>query len=88
MEISIADKIISEKSPCFIIAEVGVNHATKINGIYQKSIERAKKLIDAAIEAGADAVKFQTFNPRDLILPNSPSANYHKETMGEWAVVK
>lgn len=37
----------------FIIAEAGVNH----NG----SVDLAKKLIDAACEAGADAVKFQTF---------------------------
>ena len=42
-----------------IIAEAGVNH----NG----SIETAKKLIDAAARAGADYVKFQTFNAEKLV---------------------
>lgn len=80
--ISIGGKIIDENSPTFIIAEAGVNHATKINGIYQKSIERARRLIDAAIDGGADAIKFQTFNPQDLILHDALSAKYHKENMG------
>jgi len=42
-----------ERDEVFIIAEAGVNH----NG----SIDIAKKLIDVAVEAGASAVKFQTF---------------------------
>tara|TARA_Y100000310_G_scaffold316318_1_gene367878 strand:- start:13460 stop:14542 length:1083 start_codon:yes stop_codon:yes gene_type:complete len=83
MELKINNKIISDNSPCFIIAEAGVNHATRINGIYQKSVERAKKLIDVAVESGADAIKFQTFKTDRLILKQSPSANYHKEAVGE-----
>ena len=39
----------------YIIAEAGVNH----NG----SIQIAKKMVDAAVCAGVDAIKFQTFNP-------------------------
>ena len=50
-EIRVADRAIGEGNPAFIIAEIGVNH----NG----SVDRAKKLIDAAAVAGADAVKFQ-----------------------------
>ena len=46
----------------FIIAEAGVNH----NG----SMKLAHKLIDAAKEAGADAVKFQLFNPENLVDKN------------------
>ena len=46
-------KEISENSPCFIIAEAGVNH----NG----DIKIAKKLVDMAVEWKADAVKFQSF---------------------------
>ncbi len=56
----------------FIIAEAGVNH----NG----SIELAKKLIDVAVEAGVDAVKFQTFKTENLVSKNAQKAEYQKET--------
>lgn len=47
----IADKLIGLGEPCFVTAEIGINH----NG----SIELAKKLIDVAVAIGCDAVKFQ-----------------------------
>ena len=56
----------------FIIAEAGVNH----NG----SIELAKKLIDVALEAKVDAVKFQTFKAENLVSKNAQKADYQKET--------
>lgn len=56
----------------FIIAEAGVNH----NG----SIELAKKLIDVAVEAGVDAVKFQTFKAENLVSKNAQKADYQKQT--------
>ncbi len=56
----------------FIIAEAGVNH----NG----SIELAKKLIDVASQAGADAVKFQTFKAEKLVSKNAQKADYQKQT--------
>lgn len=56
----------------FIIAEAGVNH----NGY----IELAKKLIDAAVDAGADAVKFQTFKAEKLVSKNAQKADYQKQT--------
>lgn len=56
----------------FIIAEAGVNH----NG----SIEIAKKLIDVAHEAGADAVKFQTFKADKLVSKSAQKAAYQKES--------
>lgn len=50
-EVKIANKIIGDGHPCFIIAEIGINH----NG----SVELAKKLIDMAAMSGCDAIKFQ-----------------------------
>src|SRR3989344_5240137 len=62
MKIQIENKTIGEDSPCFIIAEVGINHNNDIN--------IAKKMIDAAVEAGCDAAKFQTFKGK-LMYPKT-----------------
>ena len=59
----------------FIIAEAGVNH----NG----NIEIAKRLIEIASEAGADAVKFQTFKTENCITSYAPKANYQIQTTGQ-----
>lgn len=59
----------------FIIAEAGVNH----NG----STELAKKLIDKASEAGADAVKFQSFKAEKLVTKNARKAEYQEVTTGK-----
>lgn len=61
-------KMNSGKNNTYIIAEAGVNH----NG----SLTKAKKLVDVAKSAGADAVKFQTFSAENLATANSPKANY------------
>ena len=57
-----------------IIAEAGVNH----NG----SIELAKRLIDRAAEAGADAVKFQSFKAENLVTKNAKKAEYQETATG------
>ncbi|HJH25394.1 MAG TPA: N-acetylneuraminate synthase [Methanophagales archaeon] len=75
MKVKIGNKLIDEGEPCFIIAEAGVNH----NG----DIELAKKLIDAAKDAGADAVKFQTFKAENVVVEDAQKAEYQKETTGE-----
>jgi len=59
----------------FIIAEVGVNH----NG----SLKTAKKMVDAVVQAGVDAVKFQTFNADLLVCKDAPKARYQKKTTGK-----
>jgi len=56
----------------FIIAEAGVNH----NG----SLDIAKKMVDAAVEAGADAIKFQTFQAAELVSKFAPKAEYQKKS--------
>ena len=56
----------------FIIAEAGVNH----NG----SIELAYKLIDVAFESGANAIKFQTFKSKNLVVKNAKKAKYQIQT--------
>ncbi|MBK5932728.1 N-acetylneuraminate synthase [Rhodovulum imhoffii] len=60
---------------CFIIAEIGVNH----NG----SMDMARELIDVAAEAGADAVKFQTFFADELVTPNARKAEYQVANTGD-----
>jgi len=57
-----------------IIAEAGVNH----NG----DLALAKQLVDAAAEAGADLVKFQTFSSDRLVTQNAPKADYQTQAMG------
>lgn len=56
----------------YVIAEAGVNH----NG----DIDRAFELIDVASQAGADAVKFQTFDPGKLVASGAPKAEYQQES--------
>ncbi|MDP3880112.1 MAG: N-acetylneuraminate synthase family protein [Dehalococcoidales bacterium] len=51
MKVNIANRNVGEGEPCFIIAEIGINHNGDLN--------LAKKLIDVAASAGCDAVKFQ-----------------------------
>src|SRR5688572_5277446 len=71
--IQISGRLIGPGHPCFIIAEAGVNH----NG----SLDMARQLIDAASEAGADAVKFQTFAAERLVTEGAAKAPYQVETM-------
>jgi len=58
----------------YIIAEAGVNHGG--------NIDLAKKMIDIASEAGADAVKFQAFRTEHLIIENVEKAPYQQENTG------
>lgn len=61
-----------KKKSTFIIAEAGVNH----NG----SFELAKMLVDKAVWAGVDCIKFQTFNSNNLVSASAQKADYQKKT--------
>lgn len=70
----IGNNPIGPDEPPFFIAEAGVNH----NG----DLALAEDLIDAAADAGADAVKFQTFNAERLVSEEAPTAAYQEEQTG------
>ena len=73
--IRIGSKLVGERRPVFIVAEAGVNH----NG----SVRLAKKLIDMAKNAGADAVKFQMFSAEKLVTKTAAKAAYQKKVLGK-----
>lgn len=80
--VRIGNKVLGENDYCYVIAEAGANH-NRDKGI-------AFKLIDVAAEAGADAVKFQTYSAETLYSKRTPRFKYlekvsHKET---WDLIK
>ncbi|MBW2617786.1 MAG: N-acetylneuraminate synthase [Deltaproteobacteria bacterium] len=66
--LNISGRLIGAGQPVFVIAEAGCNH----NG----EIDLAKRLIDAAADAGADCVKFQTFHAEAVVSKAAPKAGY------------
>ena len=70
--INITGRKVGPGHPCFIVAEAGVNH----NG----RLEMARHLVDMAAQAGADAVKFQTFKAEKVVSPQAPKAAYQLQT--------
>lgn len=72
--VRIAGRIVGPDQPVFVVAEAGVNH----NG----DIALAKRLVQVAAEAGADAVKFQSFAADRLASPRTPKAGYQLLTTG------
>lgn len=68
--VTIGTRRIGPGEPVFIVAEAGVNH----NGC----VETAISMVDAAAEAGADAVKFQMFRANDLVTATAPTAEYQQ----------
>lgn len=73
--VQIGEDLIGQGRSCFIIAEAGVNH----NG----DMDLAHRLIDRAAEAGANAVKFQSFVAEKLVTSAAKKADYQVETTGK-----
>jgi len=71
-KIKLGNKCVGDGEPCFIIAEVGINH----NG----DVEIAKRMVDAAKNAGVDCVKFQTFKANEFV--GDPKLTYTYKSQG------
>jgi N-acetylneuraminate synthase/N,N'-diacetyllegionaminate synthase len=72
--LNIAGRAIGADQPCFIVAEAGVNH----NG----RLDLALQLVEVARQAGADAVKFQTYVTEKLVTPDAIMAEYQATNVG------
>src|SRR5881296_529612 len=70
--VRIGDREVGGDAPVYIIAEAGSNH--------DRDLDQARRLIDVAAEAGADAVKFQTFRS-DLIVAETPTRAEYLDTI-------
>lgn len=79
-EFHIGDRPIGPDEPTFVIAEAGSNH----NG----DLEIAKELIDVAANAGADAVKFQTFRAEDLYVEDSGEVEYLEDERSIYEIIE
>lgn len=69
--IQIGKRLVGDGQPCFLVAEVGINH----NG----DIGLAKQMIDVATECGVDAVKFQTFKADEFVGSTGESYTYRSQ---------
>jgi N-acetylneuraminate synthase len=63
--VKIGDRLVGDGQPAFIVAEIGINH----NG----DLDIAKRMIDAAVHSGVDAVKFQKRTPELCVPPDQRS---------------
>lgn len=72
-QVLIGDRPVGDGAPVYIIAEAGSNH--------DRDLGQAKRLIDVAAEAGADAVKFQTFTADRIVAETSTRAKYLDEIL-------
>jgi sialic acid synthase SpsE len=70
-ELVLGERRVGPGNPCFVIAEIGVNH--------DGEVAKAHALIDAAAATGADAVKFQTFVTESLVSKRTRMAAYQRD---------
>lgn len=69
--IRFGSRIVDQESPCFLVAEIGINH----NG----DLDLARKSIDAAVHCGADSVKFQYYRTEDFLSDRSLRYEYSSQ---------
>lgn len=77
--IHIATRPVGDTAPCFIIAEAGCNHDGRL--------EQAKQLVDVAVRAGADAVKFQLFRASKLYPKTAGESAYLKQARSIYDII-
>lgn len=77
---AIGDRAVGSGEPTYVIAEAGSNH----NG----DLETAKELVDVAADAGADAVKFQTFRAADLYVEDSGEVEYLDDDRSIYEIIE
>lgn len=75
-EITIGNRLIGDGYPAYIIAEIGAN--------FDHAIEKAKRLIDAAKECGADCAKFQSFKAENIVSAQGFASMQLKGVHGSW----
>jgi len=68
VHVKLGARTVGSGHPCYVIAEAGANH--------DRDLDVARRLIDVAAEAGADAVKFQTYSGRTLYSTKTPRFDY------------
>lgn len=71
--VKIGEKTVGDGYPCYVLAEAGCNH--------NKSLDIAKKLIDMAVDAGADGIKFQTYKADTMYSKKTPMIEHFKERL-------
>jgi len=74
--VNVGSRMLGDGAPVFVIAEIGNNH--------DGSIRQAERLIEAAADAGADAVKFQTHIAEEEMLPSTPTPPHFDEPRYEF----
>lgn len=73
-QVPIGGHLVGQGCPAFIVAEAGVNHDGRL--------DQALQLVDVAVDAGADAVKFQVFRADELATASAPTAAYQRAAQG------
>jgi sialic acid synthase SpsE len=73
--ITVSGRAVGAGHPCYVIAEAGSNH--------NRDLDTARKLIDVAADAGADAVKFQTYSGTTLYSTKTPRFDYMDDELAD-----